>query len=99
MEKRHSKQYEIFTQWSTSKNPAPKLAGRKTVFENRRIRDVFEDHRRQFDAPDDEDLRFLEVLSGAKVKTSIFARPFLLTDGHHQSDGQKERVQASDDQS
>ena len=45
----------------TSKNLQPQLAGRKTVFENRRILNVFEDRRKQFDAPDNEDLRFLEV--------------------------------------
>ena len=39
-------------------NLQPQLAGRKTVFENRRIRDVFEDRRKQFDAPDDEDRGF-----------------------------------------
>ena len=33
----------------------PQLAGRKIVFENRRILDVFEDRRKRFDAPDDED--------------------------------------------
>ena len=40
---------------STSKNPKPKLAGRRGVFENRRIRDVSEDRRERLDAPDDED--------------------------------------------
>ena len=39
----------------TSKNLQPQLAGRKIVFENRRILDVFEDRRKQFDALDDED--------------------------------------------
>ena len=39
----------------TSQNLKPKLAGRKAVFENRKILDVFEDRRKQFDAPDDED--------------------------------------------
>ena len=34
---------------------SPLLAGRKTVFENRRILRVFEDRRKRFDAPDDED--------------------------------------------
>ena len=42
-------------QLDTSKNLQPQLAGRKTVFENRRILEVFEDRRKQFDAPDDED--------------------------------------------
>ena len=33
----------------------PQVAGRKIVFENRRILHVFEDRRKQFDAPDNED--------------------------------------------
>ena len=50
--------YFCMDRWSTSQNLQPLLAGRKTVFENRRIRDVFEDRRKQFDAPDDEDRGF-----------------------------------------
>ena len=42
----------------TSKNLQPQLAGRKIVFENRRIPSVFEDRRKRFDAPDDEDRGF-----------------------------------------
>ena len=42
----------------TSKNPQPLLAGRKGVFENRRIPEVFEDRRKRLDAPDDEDRGF-----------------------------------------
>ena len=60
---RSSKQGILFVvQVSTSKSLKPLLAGRKTSFENRRIPRVFEDRKERFDAPDDEDLRFLEVL-------------------------------------
>ena len=45
-------------QMGTSQNPKPKLAGRKGVFENRRILSVFEDRRKRLDAPDDEDRGF-----------------------------------------
>ena len=45
-------------QMDTSKNLQPLLAGRKIVFENRRILNVFEDRRKQFDAPDDENRGF-----------------------------------------
>ena len=38
---------------SISKNLQPQLAGMKIAFEN--PLDVFEDRRRQFDAPDNED--------------------------------------------
>ncbi len=44
-----------------SQNAKPELTGDKTAFENHRIPEVFEDHRKQFDAPDDRG--FLEILN------------------------------------
>ena len=40
-------------QMGISQSPKPKLAGRKGVFENRRILGLFEDRRKRLDAPDD----------------------------------------------
>ena len=42
-------------QLGASQNLQPLLAGRKAVFENRRILGVFEDLRKRLDAADDED--------------------------------------------
>ena len=56
---------------STPLHLQPLLAGRKTVFENLRIRDVFEDHRKQFDAPDDEDRGEERCPPFGKIKTMI----------------------------
>ena len=57
--------YELIAPLSTSKNLSPQLAGRKTVFENRRILRylriagrVARANRKQFDASDDEDRGF-----------------------------------------
>ena len=54
-------------QRSTSQNLQPQLAGRKIVFENRRIPEVFEDRRKQFDAPDDEDRGFERYSEGSSL--------------------------------